>query len=216
MRTVCSPRWDNSIWSIQWVTVVSCIDNGSTGGRLWLGLVSIIWNATVPSIFIDTLLQGTGLLRVYDMDHYYLESDTKITDCTHRQSTRLVWQACCKVLFILHIQCQSSFLLVNNFVWAGSLNRTIYILDSDTSTGVWYVHLCMHTCVSLNLCSGFKIEQFRGWPKCTSTRQIRTPKVSTYIPMIFHVLITCFSVWCGPSLFKGYWSHGTHWQGKES
>ena len=36
------------------------------------------------------ILQGTGLLRVYDMDHYYLESDTKITDCTQRTSTRLV------------------------------------------------------------------------------------------------------------------------------
>lgn len=31
---------------------------------------------------------------------------------------------------------QSSFLLVDNYVWAGSLYRTIYILDSDTSTVV--------------------------------------------------------------------------------
>ena len=50
-----------------------------TGGRLWLGLVSIIWN-TIHSHVNNDILQGTGLLRVYDMDHYYLESDTKITD----------------------------------------------------------------------------------------------------------------------------------------
>lgn len=38
---------------------------------------------------------------------------------------------------------QSSFLLVDNYVWAGSLYRTIYILDSDTCTGV-YTCLCMY------------------------------------------------------------------------
>lgn len=55
---------------------------------------------------------------------------------------------------------QSSFLLVDNFVWAGSLLKTIYILDSDTSTGVC-VCACAHglcACIYVNseiaFCSG--------------------------------------------------------------
>ena len=81
---------------------------------------------------------------MYDSKHYFLESDTKITDTRQRSGARLVCVVCvCNVIY--NIFClQSSFLLVDNYVWAGSLFRTIYILDSDTSTGV----LCM-MCMSV-------------------------------------------------------------------
>lgn len=144
---------------------------------------------------------------MYDCQHYFLESDTKITDTRQRSGARLVcvlyvcitngklcmshlmvgtygthtiihgaraallWSispilaalclcngsdglwfsvfvcTCVYVCILYSHKClyfclQSSFLLVDNYVWAGSLFRTIYILDSDTSTGEYvYVHM---------------------------------------------------------------------------
>ena len=124
-----------------------CVNNGSsTGGRLWLGLVNIIWN-TIHSHVNNDILQGTGLLRVYDMDHYYLESDTKITDCTQKTSTRLVYDVQLAIVVLINFTfCQSSFLLVDNFVWAGSLNRTIYIYWTLTPAQVCeFVSICFHS-----------------------------------------------------------------------
>ena len=36
-------------------------------------------------------------------------------------------------------------------MWAGSLFRTIYILDSDTSTGMLCTSMCMYICVCVYL-----------------------------------------------------------------
>ena len=52
------------------------------------------WIGTVVTCYhcdnIVCLPQGTGLLRVYDSKHYFLESDTKITDTRQRTGARLV------------------------------------------------------------------------------------------------------------------------------
>lgn len=60
----------------------------------------------------------------------------------------------CVCVYTILYCLQSSFLLVDNYVWAGSLYRTIYILDSDTSTGVLYstahdVHSIYCVCIAV-------------------------------------------------------------------
>jgi WD40 repeat protein len=58
---------------------------------------------------------GSGLLKVYDLETRSPEAYVKVTDCYHRKGARL-----------------SCLLLVGDYVWAGSLNKTIHILNSET------------------------------------------------------------------------------------
>ena len=122
-----------------------CVDNGSsTGGRLWFGLVSIIWN-TIHSHVYNDILQGTGLLRVYDMDHYYLESDTKITDCTQKTSTRLVYdnlQLLCS-LILLFVSLHS---FLSTTLCGQALSTEPYIYWTLTPAQVCeFVSICFHS-----------------------------------------------------------------------
>ena len=104
---------------------------------MWLGLV---WYSLLVTIVTKVFIsQGTGLLRVYDSEHYFLESDTKITDTRQRTGARLVCFNTPHNHFYFFVCSLPFFLLISMYGRAHSTRQFIFLTQTPAQVCCTYM-----------------------------------------------------------------------------